>query len=104
MLPSDCRNDPSPVGPAADHNGFALELGIEHLFHRDEERVEVDMNDGSACHIWLPWTIRDWSYFNTVTSLGKIYIIRGDKLHEKMGSVILEKIYCRSIDSQDVWL
>ena len=36
--------------------------------------------------IWLPWTIRDWSYFNTVTSLGKIYIIQGDKLHEEMKS------------------
>ncbi len=54
--------------------------------------------------IWLPWTIRDWSYFNTVTSLGKIYIIHDDKSHEEMESVIPEKIYCRSIDSQDVWL
>jgi len=34
--------------------------------------------------IWLPRTGRDWPYFNTVTSPGKIYIIQGDKLHEKM--------------------
>jgi len=54
--------------------------------------------------IWLPRTGRDWPYFNTVTSLGEIYIIQGDKLHEEIESVIPEKIYCRSIDSQDVWL
>ncbi len=34
--------------------------------------------------IWLPRTGRDWSYFNTVTSLGKIYIIQDDKLHDQM--------------------
>ena len=34
--------------------------------------------------MWLPRTGRDWPYFNTVTSLGKIYIIQSDKLHEKM--------------------
>jgi len=34
--------------------------------------------------IWLPWTIRDWSYSNTATSLGKDNTFPDDKLHEKM--------------------
>jgi hypothetical protein len=34
--------------------------------------------------IWLPWTIRDWSYSNTVTSLGKDNNFPYEKLHEKM--------------------
>ena len=54
--------------------------------------------------IWLPWTIRDWSYFNTVISLGKIYTIQDVKLHEEMESVIPEKINCWTIDSQGGWL
>ena len=42
--------------------------------------------------IWLPRTGRDWPYFNTVTSFGKIYIIQDAKLHEKMKSYLTEHL------------
>ena len=51
-----CGNDTSPVGSATYHNGFVLEFRIEHPFHRDEERVEVDMDYGSSLHIDYPGT------------------------------------------------
>jgi hypothetical protein len=41
------------------------------------------MNDGSICHM-DPWAIRDWSYFSTVTLLGKDNTFPNDMLHEKM--------------------
>jgi len=43
--------------------------------------------------IWLPRTGRDWLYFNTVTSPGKIYIIQGDKLHDQMKSYSVHKMF-----------
>ena len=36
------------VALASDDHGFAFERGIEQLFHRDEERVHVDVKDGLA--------------------------------------------------------
>jgi hypothetical protein len=42
--------------------------------------------------IWLPRTGRDWPYFNTVTSLGKIYIIQDDILHEKMFCAVAQML------------
>jgi hypothetical protein len=53
-----CRNDPSPVRLATDYNRFTLEFGIKYLFHRNEERVEVDMDDVSACHMVTPYRSR----------------------------------------------
>jgi len=46
------------------------------------------MNDGSICHM-DPWAIRDWSYFSTVTLLGKDNALPNDMLHEKMECVAL---------------
>jgi hypothetical protein len=36
-----------------------------------------------------PWAIRDWSYFSTVTLLGKDNAFPNDMLHEKMECAIL---------------
>ena len=35
------------IGPSADHHGLALERRIVQLFHRDEERVHIDVEIGA---------------------------------------------------------
>src|ERR1700677_610983 len=44
-----CRRNYAPlVALPSDDYGFALQRGIEQLFHRDEERVHIDVKDGFA--------------------------------------------------------
>ena len=39
-------DDAALVGTPADDHGLVLERGIVELFHRDEERVHIDVEDG----------------------------------------------------------
>ena len=50
-LVGSCRHDSSTPGLTADYDRFSLKLRVEHLLYRDEESVEVDVDDGSFCRI-----------------------------------------------------
>ncbi len=53
--------------------------------------------------IWLPWNIWEWSYFNTVTTLGKIYVFEDEIFHKKMKCYSGRFLAIRSIVLADEW-
>jgi len=63
---------------ATDYHRLALEVGVENLFHCNEEGVKVDMHDCSCSHVVTPYPGDGFILTQAVTRAGVVLFIMTD--------------------------